>query len=485
MVAQQSVTRQHADWLSLIEVSGPFLSLPVLQDAFPQGLDLKDDEAEMRRRLRLAYEEWADNQEGSRPDPAIHHQWLRFVLEELLDMQPSALLEGQDIPASLSFEPKETNETIRPTLVIKSPHEPKPRLLIQLYPKNQHLQKPIAGKSWKAYPETRMMELLRKNGLRLGLITNGEHWMLIDAPAGETTGYYSWYASLWLEEKVTLRAFHSLLCMQRFFNVEADKTLEALLTESASKQQEVTTQLGDQVRRAVEVLVQTLDRLDKDSGRELLKDVPEIQLYEAALTVMMRLVFLLSAEERNLLLLGDTIYDRNYAASTLHQQLREQADQHGEEVLGLRYDAWSRLLAIFRVVYGGLDHVDLHMPAYGGRLFNPDRFPFLEGRAAGTQWSKVPAQPLHIDNRTVLYLLNALQYLQVRVGGFIEPRRLSFRGLDIEQIGHVYEDCWTIRSSAPRPPSWDSRAATRPSRKCRWKNWNNAPAKVRRSCLTI
>ncbi|GLV59775.1 hypothetical protein KDH_66000 [Dictyobacter sp. S3.2.2.5] len=439
MVAQQSITRHHADWLSLIEVSGPFLSLPVLQDAFPHGLDAKDEEAEMRRRLRLAYEEWADNQEGSRPDPAIHHQWLRFVLEELLDMHPSAILEGQQLPASLSLEMKEYGETLRPTLAIKSPHEPKPRLLVQLYPKNQNLRRPVPGKAWNAYPETRMMELLRKNDIRLGLLTNGEHWMLVDAPAGETTGYYSWYASLWLEEKVTLRAFHSLLGMRRFFNVEASKTIEALLAESASKQQEVTTQLGDQVRRAVEVLVQTLDRIDKDSGRELLRDVPETQLYEAALTVMMRLVFLLSAEERKLLLLEDPIYDHNYAASTLHQQLREQADQQGEEVLGLRYDAWSRLLAIFRIVYGGLHHHDLQLPAYGGRLFDPDRFPFLEGRATGSSWRETPANPLRIDNRTVLYLLNALQYLQVRVGGVVEPRRLSFRGLDIEQIGHVYE----------------------------------------------
>ncbi|WP_201366713.1 Eco57I restriction-modification methylase domain-containing protein [Dictyobacter formicarum] len=328
---------------------------------------------------------------------------------------------------------------MRPTLAIKSPHEPKPRLLVQLYPKNQNLRKPVPGKAWNAYPETRMMELLRKNDVRLGLLTNGEHWMLVDAPAGETTGYYSWYASLWLEEKVTLRAFHSLLGMRRFFNVEEGKTIEALLAESASKQQEVTTQLGDQVRRAVEVLVQTLDRIDKDSGRDLLKDVPETQLYEAALTVMMRLVFLLSAEERKLLLLEDPTYDHNYAASTLHQQLREQADQQGEEVLGLRYDAWSRLLALFRIVYGGLTHENLSLPAYGGRLFDPDRFPFLEGRATDSSWRETPANPLRIDNRTVLYLLNALQYLQVPMGGVVEPRRLSFRGLDIEQIGHVYE----------------------------------------------
>jgi hypothetical protein len=96
--------------------------------------------------------------------------------------------------------------------------------------------------------------------------------------------------------------------------------------------------------------------------------VPE-QLYEAALTVMMRLVFLLFAEEQNLLLLGDDIYDQHYAVSTLMETLREAADRVGEEVLERRFDAWARLVAIFRVVYGG-------------GLFNPERFPFLEGRPA-------------------------------------------------------------------------------------------------------
>jgi hypothetical protein len=41
----------------------------------------------------------------------------------------------------------------------------------------------------------------------------------------------------------------------------------------------------------------------------------------------------------------------------------------------------------------------------------------------------------------VLHLLEALQLLQIKVpgGGPAEARRLSFRALDIEQIGHVYE----------------------------------------------
>src|SRR6266700_1135877 len=447
-----SIARHHAEWLSLLEVSGPFLSMPVLLRVFPQGLDAH--EPELSRFLRMAYDEWADNQAGTRPDPAIHRQWLRYVLMSVLDMPREYVAEGPALPLGLFAAIADENETVRPDMALVSPDERKPRLLIQLYAAGQDLEKPLAGAHWKASPATRMMELLRATGVRLGLITNGERWMLVDAPANETTGFASWYAALWLEEPVTLRAFRSLLRVQRFFGVPDDETLEALLSESANNQQEVTNQLGYQVRQAVEVLVQSLDRIDKDRQRTLLGDLQETELYEAALTVMMRLVFLLSAEERGMLLLGELLYDQYYAISTLQAQLRKQADQYGEEVLERRHDAWSRLLAVFRVVYGGVQHQDLRLPAYGGLLFDPDRYAFLEGRTSGTSWRTHAAEPLSINNRTVLHLLEALQFLQVKVqgGGPAERRRLSFRALDVEQIGHVYEgllDHTAQRAHAP------------------------------------
>jgi hypothetical protein len=89
---------------------------------------------------------------------------------------------------------------------------------------------------------------------------------------------------------------------------------------------------------------------------------------------MMRLVFLLAAEERGLLLLGEPRYDSFYAVSTLRMQLRAESD----EILERRRSAWSRLLAVFRAVFGGIDHPTLRLPAMGGSLFDPDRFPFLE-----------------------------------------------------------------------------------------------------------
>jgi len=440
------IAHNHAEWLSLVEASGPFLSLPVLVDAFPQGLEAHD--AAHMAILRQAAREWDEQNQSSRPDPAIHHAWIRFVLGQTLGFADEIIAEGQALPPQLAVPMLEYGETLRPDLaIVTPPGRPEagtPRLLVQILSAGQDLERPLPGRRWSASPATRMLDLLHGTGVRLGLVTNGEQWLLVNAPVRETSGFASWFTQLWLEEPLTLRAFRTFLSVSRFFGVSDTETLEALLDRSAADQQEVTVQLGKQVRDAVEILIQALDRIDKDSGRALLSGVGETRLYESALTVMMRLVFLFAAEERDLLPSDKAdreIYDAYYAMSTLRAQLRAAADRSGEEILERRYDAWGRLLATCRAVYSGVRHDRLELPAYGGHLFDPDRFPFLEGRADKTNWRETPAAPLAIHNRTVLHLLEALQVLRMRVpgGGPSETRLLSFRALDIEQIGHVYE----------------------------------------------
>jgi len=434
-----NTSRHHADWLSLVEVSGPFLSLPVLLRVFPQGLDARDPV--QAKALRDAYDEWQQS-----PTAAGRQRgWILHVLTNLLGYPSELVTEGQTLPAGLEANVAQMGETLRPDFALIGPKGTETagqaHLIISTYPLSQSLDRPVADRHWKANPATRMTELLHAIGVPLGLVTNGEHWMLVYAPRGETTGYASWFSALWMDEPITLRAFHSLLGVHRFFGVDSSNTLLALLNESAQDQQEVTDQLGYQVREAVQVLVQALDTLDQDSNRTLLKGLSSKSLYDAALTVMMRLVFLFSAEERGLLHLGKPLYDDNYAVSTLMEQLQDVADRYGPQMLERRWDAWARLLATFRAVHGGVNHQDLMMPAYGGSLFDPDRYPFLEGRPAGTKWSSTPAELLAINNRVVLHLLNSLQRLRVKVpgGGPAEARRVSYRALGVEQIGHVYE----------------------------------------------
>ncbi|MCA9468332.1 MAG: hypothetical protein KC643_23225 [Nitrospira sp.] len=420
----------HAEWLSLIDVSGPFLAEPVLNDAFPQGLE--ELESKKRRMLRQAYDEWREALDLEEPDlPEIHTAWIDLVLKKGLELDEDdkgdVFKSQTNLPEALCCKVPEHGITLRPDFaVVNDQKDDEPLMLIAVYGSEVPLDEAVRGDGWATSPAERMVELCRAVGVRLGLVTNGERWMFVDAPVGAVTTFASWYARLWSQEPKTLQAFVNLLGIRRFF-LDQSEQLPSLLDKSLEHQDAVTDALGEQVRRAVEVLIQALDRADVDRNRELLEGVDPTELYEAGLSIMMRIVFLLSAEERGLLLLGDERYEANYAVSTLRLQLRGES----EEILERRWDAWSRLLSIFRAVYGGIEHEALRLPALGGSLFDPDRFPFLEGRSKGSHWKTDPAIPLPIDNRTVLLLLDAVQLFQ--------GRTLSYRALDVEQIGYVYE----------------------------------------------
>ena len=422
---------QHIEWLGLIEKRGPFLAVDVLDDAFPQ--DLESVDTLRRQRVRGAYEEWTEAVENDDPQQEeLHREWIRLILSELLEYQPEVLKSGNEIPESLLYKEPTSGTVVRPDYALCGAD--KAHLLIACYPPHTDLDAPLAGESWAASPIERMTNLCRATQVRVGMVTNGELWSIVSTPSDGGTSIGTWHARLWQHEPITLRAFVSLPGVRRFFG-QPEGSLEALFAKSLENQDGVTETLGEQVRRAVEVLVQALDRADIDRDRTLLQSVSPARLYEAGLTVMMRLVVLLCAEERKLLLLGDPIYDQNYAASTLRSKLLEEKQLFGEEVLERRFDAWSRLLALFRAVYGGIEHEGLRLPPLGGSLFDPDRFPFLEGRQEGSTWTEASAEPLPIDNRTVLLLLDALQVLEQKAGAQL----LTYEALDVEQIGHVYE----------------------------------------------
>ncbi|MBN8690832.1 MAG: restriction endonuclease [Armatimonadetes bacterium] len=412
------------EWMGLMDVVGPFVTPAIVAEAFPSGLEGHD--SGLLKGLRSAYKTWEDSD-----DPVWHREWVNVVLSNVLGYQEKHILQDQAIPESINYVDRTHHTTIRPTFIIHQPEFPdRGRILVMRLPKGESTSKPKAEAKWQASPISQMQMLLQANNEKVGLVTNGEEWVLVNNCGTGAVGFATWYAYLWLEEHDTLRSFRSLLSIRRVFGGEPGSRLVDLLAKGAEDQQDVTDRLGYQVRRAVEELVGAFERLDRDSNRELLKGVGETEVYEGVLTVMMRLVFLFCAEERGLLHLGEDLYDRFYAVSTLREQLHDDASKLTEEVLDRRSSAWCRLLATFRMVYQGVAHEDLRIPAYGGTLFDPDRFPWLEGRHAdGTN------EPPHVSDRIVLHLLDSLQVL--RQGQ--EARKLSFHALDVEQIGHVYE----------------------------------------------
>ncbi|MEU2222018.1 type IIL restriction-modification enzyme MmeI [Streptomyces sp. NPDC018347] len=405
---------QHEEWLKLLRPDGPFISLPVLKEVFPQGLD--DVQEGLRPRLRQA---WAEVQE----DPALlRHGWERLILGELLGWTPG-LREGAALPPTL----RAGANTPDAALLGPSPEGPRPRALF--------FRTPGWGDSLtRAKGDTpslvdRAADLARWREVPLALLTNGREWALVHARPKEAQTVAVFDADLWFEEPLLLRAFASLLHARRAALPARDaqgahtSSLAALFARTAEQQADVTDTLGKQVRAAVALLVGELSRLDRESRGDLLAGVRDKQVYEGALTVMMRLVFLLYAEEQRLLPSGDALYDASYGVGPLYEELSEARDLHGGELGDRRAAAWPRLAALFTAIHGGCLHEELWIPAYGGSLFDPARFPWL-------------AQA-KVTDRVVYEILHAL--LTLRRKGVKGEEALSYKGLDVEQIGHVYE----------------------------------------------
>lgn len=419
----------HYNWLRLIEVSGPFVSAAALDEAFPNGLDGLDKG--VKRQLSRYYDEWLEAMETKSPYfGQLHTAWCEAVLREGLEFHEN------DFEGAETYVAKDDAGigTFMADKVLKD-DAGKPLLFVKFLASDVRPADRDVSDEWKDSCIEKMTRLCRMHDVRVGLVTNGEQWVLVNAaPGGSLSGSATWYARLWFQEDETLRAFISLLGFRRFVGAPK-KRLPYLLDESLKHLEEVTDTLGKQVMAAVEVLLEGFDRADLDANRTLLTDVTPQELYEASLTVMMRLIFLLCAEERGLMLLGEKKYDDVYAVSTLRNKLEKDADRYGPQVLERRFDAWARLLSVFRAVFAGIDHSQLKLAAMGGSLFDPDKYPFLEGRSKDERWRNDNPPPLPIDNRTVLHLLESLQVLNHKNGAI----QLSFRSLDVEQIGYIYE----------------------------------------------
>jgi hypothetical protein len=259
-----SLSRFHNEWPRLLDPTGPFLTLPVLKRAFPDGLEPanKAQAAELRTELDLF-----------RDDPQRRTQFIRWVLSDLLGYAP-VIREGQGLPMQLSHTVPEHGVTLRPDFAILDPavDQAKTRLLVMTWPGGTDLTSRVRGEHWTASPVDRLALLLRATGVGLGIVTDGSRWMLVSTvtPAMSTA---VWDVDIWFEERVTLDAFLTLLSARRLFSVGESNRLEALLIESTGAEEEITGQLGRQVREAVELLVNALSRADRENDGRLLASV--------------------------------------------------------------------------------------------------------------------------------------------------------------------------------------------------------------------
>jgi hypothetical protein len=454
-MASDHELRVHRDWIGLLQPVGLVVSPPALlaAQAFPDKNILKEQQA------LLALITPPDPKEGAKKAgekkaterPPLP---LRFeaLATEVLGWKPTKLAGspgGPALPDSLELVLPEFGETLRPTFAVPAVKEDAAEgatewmiLVQELADGTSFDESPTEEtKKWHASPQIRLERLLRETGVPIGILTNGRFLRLVYAPRGESSGHVTWP----VHRLVTAidRDMFSALCMllgsARLFALPRDQRLPHILRESRKYQNVVSTKLAGQVLEALNELLRGFQSANEAAKGRLLDDTvhedPD-HVYGGLLAVLLRLVFILYAEERGLLSSSAT-YVRNYSLVGLFDQLRIDAGRF-PDTMDQRYGAWSRLLVLFRMVHDGAKRGDLRLPPRYGHLFDPDGWGFLEGRPF--RINRVMGAPVEVPKVPDGVLLRVLEKLLL-----LDSDRLSYRALDVEQIGSVYENMMGFR----------------------------------------
>ena len=372
------------------------------------------------------FREWLGWEDGDLVDAARHRDELEIALPELQVVLSATWAVPGDRPAlhraAHSPDPCAARRGDRDT-------GPKWTMLVRVEDAGADLDRPPDdGAGWSASRHARFERLLRETGVPTGLLCTDERIRLIHAPRGESSGHITFdFGQMALPAgRPILAAFDMLLGTGALFGGDPEARLPALLARSREAQAEVSTRLSRQVLAALHELLRGFGAADaRGAGTvaELTRRDPE-HLYGGLITTLMRLVFVLYAEDRGLMP-EHSVYQQHYSLGGLFARLRSDAAAW-PDTMDQRFGAWAQLLALFRLIHGGGRHRDLAFVARRGSLFDPDRFPFLEGRGPDGE----PTIPM-VPDATVWNVLRSLMVL--------DGERLSYRTLDVEQIGSVYE----------------------------------------------
>ena len=228
------------------------------------------------------------------------------------------------------------------------------------------------------------------------------------------------------EDTESLVVLHRLLLAQNFVAREDGKRpIDLLESESRRHSAKVSEDLKQAVFEAAERIVGGFLN-DVRSRPEAFSSPPAVtELRDAGFLALYRVLFILYAEARDERLIRHQFYQKNYSLDGIVSRLLRAPI---ENLPANRHGLWAHLLALFRIFNEGIaPHLPEleNIPPRGGRLFSEET---PEGRLLSR---------LQLDDRTTAAVLLALATARPRRG--VGRERVSFRELDIEHLGNVYQ----------------------------------------------
>ncbi|MBO8161767.1 MAG: N-6 DNA methylase [Thermosipho sp. (in: Bacteria)] len=287
---------------------------------------------------------------------------------------------------------------------------------------------------------------IASNGkIKWGILTNGRVWRLYYANAPSRSEAFieidldeifgvevgkqkSIEAFIGRERRFELfKLFYLLFRKDAFIPTDwrPDKTfLDLAIEEGRLWEERVTENLKDKIFGEVFVnLAKGFVEHAKTMGEEISDEFLD-NIYANTLILLYRLLFLLYAEDRNLLPMTESNYRETYSLHSIREEIANKFPNgvpSNPPLSKNAYTYWERLTSLFRMIDKG-DRV-LGIPQYNGELFNDDVHRFFRTYKC-SDYYLVPA----IDMLSRDYTTSDRR-----------PRRINYRDLSVRHLGSIYE----------------------------------------------
>ena len=285
-------------------------------------------------------------------------------------------------------------------------------------------------------PSTQMLRYLRRvddlttGMLRWGILTNGARWRLyyqgsrsvseqfleVDLPAildlpGHNDGLFALDDA---ERRHCLKLFALVFRREGFLPGAADERTfhQRAIEEGRFYEERVAANLSELV----------FGQVFPELARAIAAAAPEAPLHEvreAALILLYRLLFILYAEDRDLLPVRDERYDDYGLRDKVRGDIgsrKDRGDVFSEHAA--RY--WSAVDDLCRAVDRG--DAAIGLPPYNGGLFDQTRVPLLDR--------------IRLGDQVMADVIDALSFEQDEAG---RRRYINYRDLGVRQLGSIYE----------------------------------------------
>ncbi len=286
-------------------------------------------------------------------------------------------------------------------------------------------------------PSTQMLRYLRRvddltNGtLRWGVLTNGVKWRLYWAGARSVSEQFfeldlapilglpghndGLFALSEAERRHCLTLFVLFFRRNAFLSGPASadsRTLhQRVLDEGQLYEERVAADLSELVFKQV---FPSLARAIAEAA----PDAPLAEVRDAALILLYRLLFLLYAEDRDLLPVRDHRYDDYGLRDKVRRDVGRRKDA-GDTFSARAARYWAVIDDLCRAI----DHGDtsIGLPPYNGGLFDRQRTPLLAA--------------VRLGDAVMADVIDALSFEQTEEG----RRYINYRDLSVQQLGSIYE----------------------------------------------